>query len=154
MTVIYAYEDASHANATPLSHLRTKGIAGNRPMIVRPNTSFRMVSKLRFPKQHPDAFSNSQLNTFLREKVIDHLFIVGMDGMTSIRQTACSALNRHYRVTLIADGIFTTSENRWQQQLRSFESAAAFAITSEEFIEFCQRLHKGAVPEPASHAGE
>jgi len=152
MTVIYAHEEAGHFNTTPLSHLRAKGIAGDYPVTIRPDTNFKMVSKLRFPKQYPDAFSNSQLDGFLREKAIDHLFVVGMDGMTSIRQTACSALNQGYRVTLIEDGIFTTFENRWQQQLKSFESAAAFAITSEEFAEFCQRLHNGSAPEPASHA--
>jgi len=143
MTVVYAHEELGRLTATTSSHMRTKGMSSNA-VTIRPDTNLKMVSDFSFPKRASDAFSNLKLNRFLREKGIDHLFIVGMDGETSIKQTVRSALDRGYRVTFIQDGILTTSENRWKRMLKLFESAGAFAITRDEFAEFCQRLRKGA----------
>jgi nicotinamidase-related amidase len=144
MTVVYAHKDLGRLGATSTSRPRTKGTAGNNAVVIRSDTGLRMVSELSFPKRAPDAFSNSRLDGFLREKGIDHLFIVGVDGATSIERTARSALDRGYRVTFIQDGVFTTSENKWKRLVKFFESAGAFAITQEEFAEFCQRLRRSA----------
>jgi nicotinamidase-related amidase len=94
-----------------------------------------VVSDCFFMRTSADAFSNGMLDRTLRENGIGHLFIVGMDNGASIRQTALSALKMGYRVSFIRDGIFSTSEKRWQRALTTFESAAAFAITSGEFRE-------------------
>lgn len=135
--VVYAHQNLSHFTKV-LSHVRTRRTGGYHA--VELDAGLRTVSEFNFPKPAPDAFSNSRLDPFLREKGIDHLFIVGVDGVTSINQTAHSALALGYRVTFIQDGIFTTSEDRWKRLLKVFESAAAFAISREEFAEFCQRL--------------
>lgn len=140
--VIYAHPDPDHPPARAAWHPQTKMAPphGKAPT----DTALRRVSEYIFPKQAPDAFSNSQLNSFLRENGIAHLFIVGMDGVTSIKQTARSALDRGYLVTFIQEGILTSSEYKWKRVLQRFESDAAFAITREEFADFCQRLRKRA----------
>ncbi len=104
--------------------------------------SLRRVSEHVFSKHAPDAFSSARLNSFLRENGIEHLFIAGMDGVTSVKQTAHSALERGYLVTFIQDGVLTSSEAKWRQILQRFEALAAFAITKEEFADFCQRLRR------------
>jgi nicotinamidase-related amidase len=80
-----------------------------------------------------DAFSNRELDSILRKAGIKHIFLAGMEDSTSVTQTARSALTGGYRVTFIRDAIFTTSEWKWERLLRSFETAAALAITRAEF---------------------
>ena len=152
MGVIYTHENLHRSPGAPLERLRTTETARNHAGVIGSDMTLKIVSDLNFMMKNPDAFSNPRLNTFLTERGIDHLFIVGMNAMTSVRQTARSALDRHYRVTFIQDGIFTACEDKWQRQLQSFEAAAAFAITSAEFAEFCHRLRKGAPFESPRHA--
>jgi nicotinamidase-related amidase len=152
MGVIYTHENLHRSPGAPLARLRTTETARNHAGVIGSDMTLKIVSDLNFMMKNPDAFSNPRLNTFLTERGIDHLFIVGMNAMTSVRQTARSALDRHYRVTFIQDGIFTACEDKWQRQLQSFEAAAAFAITSAEFAEFCHRLRKGAPFESPRHA--
>ncbi len=103
-----------------------------------------MVSGYSFLKRSADAFSNVELHNFLREKGIDHLFLAGLDGVTSVAKTARSAQRLGYRVTFIRDGIFTAFESKWESLLTSFEASGAFAITSEEFRDFRWRFSKQA----------
>jgi nicotinamidase-related amidase len=103
-----------------------------------------MVSGYSFVRSGRDAFSNDELDEALRKHGIAHLFLAGLDGATSINQTARSALDLGYRVTFIRDGIFTAFESRWERLLKDFESAAAFAITSEEFAELAEAVQKAS----------
>jgi succinoglycan biosynthesis transport protein ExoP len=132
VTVIYASRYLGHAGKA----MRSQEIASE--------TALQRVSDHVFIKHSPDAFSSSLFSAFLRESKIDHLFIVGCDGVTSINETAQSALERGYNVTFIRDGIFTSSDRKWKQLLLRFEAQAAFAITQEEFADFCQRLRRFA----------
>jgi nicotinamidase-related amidase len=65
-----------------------------------------------------------------------------LEGATSIKQTARSALDLGYRVTFIQDGIYAASESRWERLLRDFESDAAFVITSGEFSDFAAAVQQ------------
>jgi hypothetical protein len=71
--------------------------------------------------------------------------------VTSIRQTARSALDLGYRVTFIQDGIFTAFESKWGRVMNSFESEAAFAIASEEFAEFAVAVRQASETRRRSH---
>jgi hypothetical protein len=102
----------------------------------------KVVSWYSFVRSGQDAFSDSDLDEVLRKYGISHLFLAGGDGTTSVAQTARSALALGYRVTFVQDGIFTASEGRWERLLKDFESAAAFAITSDEFAELAEAVHK------------
>jgi polysaccharide biosynthesis transport protein len=95
-----------------------------------------------FVRSGRDAFSNGDLDEVLRKHDIRHIFLAGLDGVTSVAQTARSALDLGYRVTFVQDGIFTAFEDRWERLLTGFEAAAAFAITSDEFAELAEAVHK------------
>jgi nicotinamidase-related amidase len=110
-----------------------------------------LVPGYSFIKPGKDAFSNVELDDFLRKNGITHLFLVGSDGVTSIKQTARSALDLGYRVTFIQDGIFTAFESKWGRVMNSFESEAAFAITSEEFAEFAVAVRQASEARRRSH---
>jgi polysaccharide biosynthesis transport protein len=110
----------------------------------KPDKRLKMVSGYSFTRSGRDAFFNEELDDVLRKDGIAHLFLAGLDGVTSIKQTARSALDRGYRVTFIRDGIFTAFESRWERLLNDFESAAAFVITSEEFAELAVSVHRAS----------
>jgi polysaccharide biosynthesis transport protein len=94
-----------------------------------------LVSDHVYLKPRADAFSSDRLDAFLRSRQINHLFLMGIGGATSIARTARSALDRGYGVTFISDGIFTTSEKKWAGMLKEFAAAQAFSITSRDFHE-------------------
>lgn len=137
--VLYAQRESGRGRHLPQPQGNASDAQDNTP---GSRISLRRASQHVFLKHTPDAFSSTRLNSFLRENGIEHLFIVGMDGVTSIRQTAQSALERGYLVTFIQDGVLTSSEAKWRQILQRFETLAAFAITKEEFEDFCQRLRR------------
>jgi len=94
-----------------------------------------LVSDHVFLKPRADAFSSDRLDTFLRSRQVNHLFLMGIGGATSVARTARGALDRGYRVTFISDGIFTTSEKKWANMLEEFAADQAFSITSGDFHE-------------------
>jgi succinoglycan biosynthesis transport protein ExoP len=108
-----------------------KSAADVRPLDPR----IKSVSGRLFVKPVADAFSSDKLDQFLRSRKVNHLFLMGIGGATSIAQTARSALKRGYKVTFISDGIFTTSEKKWARMLQDFAADQAFAITSRDFHE-------------------
>jgi nicotinamidase-related amidase len=97
-----------------------------------------------FTRPRKDAFSYPELDEILAKYGIGHLFLAGLEGVTSIKQTARSALNLGYRVTFIQDCIYAASESQWERLLRHFESAAAFVITSGEFADFASAVHRAS----------
>jgi len=149
--VLYAHKERASIVATPLSRFSMKKSNGKRR--IRSDRRLKMLSKYTFLKRGGDAFSNGELDDFLRKKGIAHLFLAGVDRGMSIKQTAHSALDLGYRVTFIQDGIFTAYESRWERVLKIFESAAAFAIRSEEFAEFAMAVHQSNEAQPQPHEG-
>jgi capsular exopolysaccharide synthesis family protein len=123
---------------------REKKLDGHPAMRIRSDKRLKMVFGYSFVRSRRDAFSNDELDEVLRKNGIAHLFLAGLDGATSINQTARSALDLGYRVTFIRDGIFTAFESRWERLLKDFEAAAAFAITSEEFAELAAAVHRAS----------
>jgi nicotinamidase-related amidase len=104
------------------------------------------LSRRLFTTRFADAFSNPELDDFLRCRNVKHLFIAGLDGMLSVNRTARSALKRNYQVTFIRDGIATVSEQAWQKTLTQYEADAAFAISSQEFAEIFSYAEPPAIP--------
>jgi len=62
-----------------------------------------------FAKDRSDAFSNPELDAFLRQNQVDEVVLVGLDAAYCINATTRGALNRGYRVKLITEGIATES---------------------------------------------
>jgi succinoglycan biosynthesis transport protein ExoP len=114
---------------------------GNRTVSVR-GRKLEIPCVHDFTRPKHDAFSHVELDEILGKYGIGHLFVAGLEGLTSIKQTAQSAIDLGYRVTFIHDAIFAASEDRWERLLRNFESSAAFVITSAEFVEFSAAVHK------------
>lgn len=67
----------------------------------------RVINANDFAKNRTDAFSNQQLEQFLIEHQVDEIFLVGLDAAFCVYYTALGALNRGYRVTVVADAVMT-----------------------------------------------
>lgn len=93
------------------------------------------VSNYSFSTPLPDAFSNPKFDTFLCNRGVKQIFLMGIDGVTSVSGTASSALERGYNVTFIDDGIATASKRQWARKLKEFVADNVIAITSQEFRE-------------------
>ena len=98
------------------------------------------IAAIRVSRPKVDAFSNRTLEDLLRRSGVDHLFLAGMDAVDSVSTTARAALHRGFRVSFIRDAMFTRDDNKWRRLLTEFEGEAAFALTSDEFIEFALAL--------------
>jgi len=125
-----------------LLRLLTKKSNSDPTLQMRFDQRLKATAGYSFVRSGRDAFSNGDLDEVLRKHDIRHIFLAGLDGVTSVAQTARSALDLGYRVTFVQDGIFTAFEDRWERLLKGFESAAAFAITSDEFAELAEAVHK------------
>ncbi len=68
-----------------------------------------------FTKDTSDAFSNTELNDFLRGQGITHLIIVGVYAEGCVLSTAKGAMKRGYEVTIASNGVESNKE--WKKRL-------------------------------------
>lgn len=90
----------------------------------------RVTGAVTFPKGRSDAFSNPDLDAFLRREQVDHLVLVGLDGAYCVNATARGALNRGYRVTLVTQGIATESGTSMDELARKWRQAGAEVVNA------------------------
>lgn len=69
--------------------------------------SLKIVSEHKFVKYEGNAFSNPDLDKFLKEKDIDAVEVVGIDGGACVPMTALGAIEHGYTVTVNEKGIGT-----------------------------------------------
>ncbi len=105
----------------------------------RPGTEFdkriNIVSCHSFTKPMPDAFTNPELEVFLKEHEVKELYLVGLDAAGCVYFTAKGALKRGYGVSIIKEGIVLLAEEKWNRLLEKFELEGIKPITSQEFSE-------------------
>ena len=85
------------------------------------DSRLKILSDNYFPKRRSDAFSNSDLSDFLIKNQVNELFIVGLDATACVYKTSLGALNRHYKVTVIRDGITTFGEKDLLEMLDEYK---------------------------------
>jgi nicotinamidase-related amidase len=66
-----------------------------------------MLSNYKFSKPQGDSFTNPKLNEFLTGQRVNELYIAGLDPEFCIYATARGALNRGYKVNVIAEAILS-----------------------------------------------
>lgn len=86
-----------------------------------------------FTKGQSDAFSNPELDLYLRQNQIDRLLITGLDGAYCVDSTTRGALNRGYHVTLFSEGIATESGQTMEKLVQGWQKAGAKVKAGTEF---------------------
>ncbi len=76
-----------------------------------------------FTKNRSDAFSNVELDAYLKASQVDHVLITGLDGAYCVSATAHGALNRGYKVTLFPEGIATESSKSIEKLIQGWREA-------------------------------
>jgi nicotinamidase/pyrazinamidase len=110
----------------PLVSVFTGGInAPDSPGTEMDHRIIKIPNAISFTKKRSDAFSNLELDIFLRENHVDKLLITGLDGAYCVDATARGALNRGYKVTLFQDGIATESGKSIEKLTQSWKEAGA-----------------------------
>jgi nicotinamidase/pyrazinamidase len=104
-----------------------------------PGTEFdkriTIMSNYCFAKSMPDAFSNPNLELFLKENQINELYLVGLDAGACVYFTAKGASKRGYKVSIIKDGIVLLAEKKWDSLLKKYKKSGITLLSSEEFNE-------------------
>lgn len=78
-----------------------------------------------FTKNRADAFSNPELDAFLRQNQVNKVLITGLDAAYCVNATTKGALNRGYKVTLFPEGIATESGKSMEKLTKEWREAGA-----------------------------
>lgn len=92
-----------------------------------------IISSNIFSKRFSDAFSNSNLNEFLKTHKVDTIYLVGIDAQYCVYDTAKGALKHGYNVSIIKDGIALRAERKWNEVIKKYKRDGIKIISSEEF---------------------
>jgi nicotinamidase/pyrazinamidase len=84
-------------------------------------------------KSRNDAFSNPELDRVLGEMEVDHIYLTGLDAAHCVDGTFLGALNRGYRITVIADAVISAPPDIRDGKIEEFKSQGAQIIQSKEF---------------------
>ncbi len=76
----------------------------------------RVESELILSKTSPDAFTNPNLATLLKEKNVDEVEVVGIDGNVCVYKTALGAKKNGFKVAYNEDCVDTKSKKKKQRQ--------------------------------------
>lgn len=83
----------------------------------------KIVSLNQFTKRKSDAFSNYELDHFLRTLEINRLLITGLDIAYCANKTSLAALNRGYEVVVVEDAVISESSELKKEKLEELALA-------------------------------
>jgi nicotinamidase-related amidase len=92
----------------------------------------KMVSLNHFPKRKSDAFSNYELDHFLRTLEVDRLMITGLDIAFCAGRTSLAALNRGYKVVIIEDAVISETNDLKIKKLEELRVAGVKVISTDQ----------------------
>jgi nicotinamidase-related amidase len=87
-----------------------------------------------FSKSRADAFSNAELDGFLRSRSIDHLVLAGVFADRCVYYTAQGAMNRGYKVKVVGDAVAAASDPRRDRALEQLRREGAEIIDGERTV--------------------
>ncbi|HVZ57683.1 MAG TPA: isochorismatase family cysteine hydrolase [Chitinophagaceae bacterium] len=103
-----------------------KGTAGTKQ-----DHRLKIISENYFPKNKENAFSNPELNAFLKSKSVTELYLGGLKAEACVFSTAKGAVRKGYKVHILTDCIATTTNKKRIKTLPKYVKAGAYNVTSE-----------------------
>jgi maleamate amidohydrolase len=88
-----------------------------------------------FPKDQSSAFTNRQLDLFLRQQSIKHLLLMGVYASACVRNTALDGLKYGYQVSLVSDAVADKNDQRRNAALKELERKGIRILTSTHWLE-------------------
>ena len=94
----------------------------------------RAVNDRYFPKRAGNAFTNRDLDKYLRSRGVSRVILAGVFAHACVCATARGALRRGYRVAILEDGVATTSDRRRIAALRRMQQMGSEIVTSDQVL--------------------
>jgi len=129
MPVIYI----RHEYTDRVFNFITMGMLATGTKSVELDKRLNVVSPNIFVKYKSDAFSNPELDAFLRKNEISHIYVTGLDAEYCVHKTILGALNRGYNVTVIHDAVITANTAKKDMLLQQYVKEGAVLASSEKF---------------------
>lgn len=133
MIIVYIRQEFEGFAGKMISKLVGHGTAIKGNAGTQLDKRFDIISDYSFTKPMPDAFTNPELEVFLRDHNVSKLYLVGLDAAGCVHYTAKGALKRGYEVSIIKDGIALLAEKQWDSLMERFKQEGITLITSNEF---------------------
>ncbi len=90
-----------------------------------------VVNKVYFAKEKGNAFTNPELDAYLKSKNIQELYLTGLKAEACVYQTLKGAIAHGYQTAVLADCIATTSEIKRDKMIAKYSEKGAAITTSE-----------------------
>lgn len=128
--VIYIY----HESTNFLQNLLSGGTMKKGSPSTNIDSRIHIISDVLLSKHKMDAFSNSELDTYLQDNQIDHFYITGLDAVFCVDRTVRAALNRNYKITYITDAVICHSNEKKKHLLDKYENMNIELTTSDQVM--------------------
>jgi nicotinamidase-related amidase len=92
----------------------------------------KVTGSQTFSKNQSDAFSNQELDAYLRKNQINKVMITGLDAAYCVNATVRGALNRGYTVVIYPKALATESSKSIEKLSQDWEKAGAQVKTDLE----------------------
>ncbi|QAA34884.1 cysteine hydrolase family protein [Clostridium manihotivorum] len=97
------------------------------------DSRINIVSDNIYSKGKGDAFSNPNLDTFLKQNNINELFLVGLDASACVLKTSVGGKSRGYKVSVLKDAITTMDMSKMPKLLDKYSERDIVLTSVEEF---------------------
>lgn len=91
-----------------------------------------VVTKNYFSKSRGDAFSNPNLDKFLKDNDITDVYIGGLYAEACISATTKGAIRHNYLTTVLTDCIATKTEKKRQKMIGKYKEMGAKTMISDQ----------------------
>lgn len=85
-----------------------------------------------YTKSQRDAFSNLQLDQYLRQKNVNNLIIIGVYAEHCVLSTVRGALQRGYKVTIVSDAVASKNDKDLRKAFDTYNSIGVSLLSSKE----------------------
>ena len=93
-----------------------------------------LSSEISFVKKKPSAFFGTPLLSYLVDRNIDSLIVMGGSTSNCVRATVIDAMSNNFRVTVVADAVFDRFKISHDVALFEFQRQYADVISSHDVI--------------------
>jgi len=130
ITVIYIKHEIN-SNFLNKIIMRNRFIKGTHGSEI--DSRIKIVNNYIYSKDKGNAFSNSKLDSFLKQNDINEVFIVGLDATACVYRTSIGAIEKGYKAIVLKDAIVTSNMGRLPKILEKYENKGIILTTIQKF---------------------
>lgn len=98
-------------------------------------SGLKVVNDTYFAKNHPDAFSTTEFDTYLRERKISHLIFAGVFADQCVMSTVKGALQRQCRVSVLPEAVAAKNKKNKEKAIQKYRNLGVELLSMDDAIE-------------------